>query len=119
MSESAGNTISRTGMHRIPVRTAAPNTAEQSGKPTPADGKILPVESEQMDIEAVVEKLNLATQSIGRDLRFEVNLDSGHSVIQVLDRETGEIIRQIPPEKVSPTRAENGALTVRLYDDVV
>lgn len=119
MSESAGNIISRTGMHRILVTPPTPGKAEQSGKPVPADGKPLPVESEQVDLEAVVEKLNLATQSIGRDLRFEVNLDSGHSVIQVLDRETGEIIRQIPPEKVSPTRQENGALMVRLYDDVV
>ena len=119
MSESAANSISGTGVHRILARPAAQSTTEQSGKPAPLEGKALPVESEEVDLEAVVEKLNLATQTIGRDLRFEVNLDSGHSVIQVLDRETGEIIRQIPPEKVSPIRQENGAISVRLYDEVV
>lgn len=119
MSEIAANSNSGTGLHRILVKPAAPGAIEQRGKPTPADGNLLPVESEQVDLEAVVEQLNLETQSIGRDLRFEVNLDSGRSVIQVLDRETGEIIRQIPPEKVSPTRQENGALMVRLYDEIV
>ena len=36
-----------------------------------------------------------------KDLRFKVDMNSGRSVIQVLDRDTGEIIREIPPEKAS------------------
>lgn len=79
----------------------------------------MPAEPEKPDLEAVAEKLNQNSQAIGRDLRFEVNLDSGHSVIQVLDSETGEIIRQIPPEKIKPQLQVNGEFTVRLYDEIV
>ena len=111
--------ISGTGTHRILVQPATAATTEQGGKPAPSGGNALPQKSEQADLEAVVERLNLATKSIGRDLHFEVNLDSGHAVIVVLDRETGEVIREIPPEKVTPFLDEGGAVLARLYEDVV
>lgn len=44
-------------------------------------------------------------------------MESGRSVIQVLDRETGEIIRQIPPEKAEVTLTSNGFVELRLYDE--
>ena len=119
MSESIVSPISGTGTYRVAVPPAAPSKIEENGKPAAESGKVLPPEPEKPDLEAVAEKLNQSTQAIGRDLRFEVNLDSGHSVIQVLDRETGEIIRQIPPEKITPQVQENGALMLRLYDEVV
>ena len=56
------------------------------------------------------------SQSIGRDLRFEVDIHSGKSVIQVLDRETGEIIRQIPPENAKTYVSDNGDVALRLFD---
>ena len=72
---------------------------------------ILPVpEQSSTDVEELASALNVANQSIGRDLRFEVDMESGRSVIQVLDRETGEVIRQIPPEKADLYSAGNGAL---------
>lgn len=92
-----------------------------SGKVAPETGKQAPVEApeeaqRQPDIEALTAKLNVASQSIGRDLRFRVDMDSGHSVIQVLDRDTGEIIREIPPEKAQFSIAGNGDMQLRLYD---
>lgn len=88
-----------------------------TGKEEPTPGKTMPVaEKSGPEIEELARKLNVASQSIGRDLRFEVNMDSGRSVIQVLDRETGEVIRQIPPEKASLYRSETGAVALRLYD---
>ena len=70
-------------------------------------------------MEKLARKLNLATQSIGRDLRFQVDLEKGRSVIQVLDRETGEIIRQIPPENAKTYVSNFGDVALRLYDAVV
>ena len=92
-----------------------------SGKITPDTGKQAPVETleeakGQPDIEAMTARLNVASQSIGRDLRFKVDMDSGSSVIQVLDRDTGEVIRQIPPEKARLYVSESGAMALRLYD---
>jgi uncharacterized FlaG/YvyC family protein len=46
-------------------------------------------------------------------------MESGRSVIQVLDRETGEVIRQIPPEKAELSVAGNGAVQLRLYDEKI
>ena len=71
------------------------------------------------DMAKIAEALNSAPSSIGRNLRFKVDLDRGTSVIQVLDRDTGEIIRQIPPEKVETYLAREGALALRLYDESV
>ena len=71
------------------------------------------------DIEELARKLNVASRSIGRDLRFEVNMDSGHSVIQVLDRETGEVIRQIPPEKAQLYLSASGGVNLRLIDEQI
>ena len=68
------------------------------------------------DIEAIAAKLNVASLSIGRDLRFRVDTDSGQSIIQVLDRETGEIIREIPPDQAELSLSANGEFQLRLYN---
>ncbi len=86
-----------------------------------ASGNSLPVEpaASKPDMVKIAKALNAAPSTIGRNLRFKVNLDSGTPVIQVLDRETGEIIRQIPPEKVETYLEREGALALRLYDENV
>jgi flagellar protein FlaG len=53
-----------------------------------------------------VSRLNEAVQVVKRDLRFRVDDKSGRTIITVLDSETKEVIRQIPPEQVL-TLAEN------------
>ena len=103
-------------------RTLRPQAGSVSpgGKIAPETGKDVPVQANtRSDLEALAQKLNVASRSIGRDLRFEVNMQSGRSVIQVLDRETGEVIRQIPPEKTSLYRSGSGAVALRLYDEQV
>ncbi|MGI9271247.1 MAG: flagellar protein FlaG, partial [Woeseiaceae bacterium] len=103
-----------------PQLPSASAGAVQSGKSEPETGNKVPVaEQPQPDMEELAHKLNVASQSIGRDLRFEVDMESGHSVIQVLDRETGEVIRQIPPEKAKISIAGNGAVQIRLVNDRV
>ena len=74
---------------------------------------------EREELEALAAKLNTAIREIGRDLRFQVNMETGHSVIQVLDRETGEIIRQIPPEKATAYLSDQGGVSLRLFDSRV
>lgn len=93
----------------------------RGGKLTPSTGNDVPAPEKKQapDIEALAAKLNIASQSIGRDLRFKVDMAKGQSVIQVLDRETGEIIREIPPEKAQVVVAVNGDVQLQLYDRVV
>ena len=97
---------------------AAPSSAEDSGNSAPEQGNVLPA-VKQADLELLVQELNVANQAIGRDLRFQVDLANRSSVIQVLDRETGELIRQIPPEKITTFINSHGGLAINLVDDIV
>lgn len=90
------------------------------GKPGRATGKTLPeVTAQKPDLERIAQKLNIVSRSVGRDLRFQVDLDKGVAVIQVLDRDTGEIIRQIPQEKAGLVFTGNGVMQIRLFDEMV
>lgn len=122
MSEQSGNNISSaTGAFTTLTSDASGHAVSGRDDSLQAGGKILPLPANERkpDMEAIARSLNQAPASIGRDLRFEVNLDSGRSVIQVLDRDTGEIIRQIPPEKVSTYVLMAGGVAIRLFEEVV
>ena len=57
--------------------------------------------AEQVDkesVETAVSKLNTYVQSTTRTLNFQVDDDSGKTVIKVYDRESDQLIRQIPNE---------------------
>ena len=119
--------MSSTDLQQISNVTGTFRTLQQRAEATPPGGKVAPESGKEVpvaertkpDLEELARKLNVASRSIGRDLRFEVNLESGRSVIQVLDRETGEVIRQIPPEKTSLYQSSDGAVALRLYDKQV
>ncbi len=53
---------------------------------------------EQARVEQAVAQMNEFIQSNQRDLQFNVDDGSGHVVVSVLERSTGELIRQIPNE---------------------
>lgn len=74
-------------------------------KPVSAGGQLLPEkpaahELTEKEVEEVVSNLNEFVQNIRRDLSFTVDEDSGRTVIKVIDSETDQVIRQIPPEDV-------------------
>ncbi len=104
-----------TGTFQALQLKAEPKTL--GGKVAPDSGKEPPVPArEKPDLAELAAQLNVSSQSIGRDLRFKIDMNNGNSVIQVLDRDTGEIIREIPPEKAQVTVLSNGDMYLRLYD---
>ncbi|MCX7984307.1 MAG: flagellar protein FlaG [Bacteroidetes bacterium] len=61
------------------------------------------------ELAAVVEELNKAMQVVGTTLAFTIDEHTKKTVVKVLNAQTGEVIRQIPPEemlKVSQRIAE-------------
>jgi len=71
----------------------ATEPARPSGEPV--------AEAAPMDkLGAVVASINDYLQTVRRDLEFSVNEDTGRVVVTVRNAETGEIVRQIPPEEV-------------------
>ena len=114
-NQNISATNNATGTFMALRGTAAETVA--TGKVAPEDGKTMPdAQVAKPDLEAVAKQLNIQSQAIGRDLRFKVDMASGNSVIQVLDRETGEIIREIPPEKAQLTLSASGLAQLKLYD---
>ena len=76
----------------------------ETGKPLPQTERAAPSTEPPKSVEAnlssVVESLNDYLQSVERDLLFSVDDNSGRTIITVRDRESQEVIRQIPPEAV-------------------
>ncbi len=56
-----------------------------------------PVDNEQL--EKAVEDLNQYVQTMGHELRFSVDKEIGSTIIKVVDRETEQVLRSIPPEE--------------------
>jgi flagellar protein FlaG len=52
------------------------------------------------ELEAAVRNLNDYVQNVQRNLQFNIDDDSGHTVIKVIDSKTEELIRQIPSEEL-------------------
>ena len=52
------------------------------------------------DVQAAVEQMKDFAQVMSRQLQFDVDDDSGRTVVRVLDKESGDVIRQIPSEEV-------------------
>jgi flagellar protein FlaG len=94
------------------VRAAVPGNipsppggmAVERGQELPETGKALPPEKgtdlSPETLSSAVDNLNEYVQTIRRELEFSIDENSGRTVIKVLDAETKEVIRQIPPEEV-------------------
>lgn len=66
-------------------------------------------------LEQALEQINAKASGMSPALRFEPDADSGVVIIKVLNRETGEVIRQLPPEAVVKA-AETGESLPSLVD---
>ena len=62
------------------------------------DEKAQPLEREQL--EQMVQQLQDFMGEMNRSLQFKVDEDSGRDVIKVLDKNSGEVIKQYPSEEV-------------------
>ncbi len=51
-------------------------------------------------IERIAEAMDKYVRSIQRDLDIQVHNETGTVMVKVLSRETGEVIREIPPEEL-------------------
>ena len=77
-----------------PIKAVILTTAAESEPAVAAS-----MATESAELKAVVSKLNDHVQNISRTLSFSVEQVTGVMVIQVIDSETDELIRQIPNEQ--------------------
>jgi flagellar protein FlaG len=100
-----------------PVKFSGPNTnqgpgnvtgTQQAGKLPETGGQNLPLQGNGqprevrgfVEIREAVNEINEFVQSVQRDLSFNMDEASGHTVIRVINRDSGDLIRQIPSEEV-------------------
>mgnify|MGYP001179515919 FL=1 len=60
------------------------------------DGAVLDADA----VQEMVDGLNQALQAANKRLQFLVHETTGRIYVKVIDRETEEVIREIPPEKI-------------------
>ena len=87
----------------LQTRSSAVNRNLESGTPLPVEGKNPPTaavtDPAPSNVVDVVDRLNQAMQSLRHDILFSIDEQSGETVIQVKNQETGEVIRQMPSEE--------------------
>jgi len=84
-----------------PSQSSASNPEQAAGRPG-NDGITPIIDSGQnrATLTAQVDALNQQFSSNSRSLRFTVGSELGRTIIQVIDEQTDEVIRQIPPEQL-------------------
>jgi flagellar protein FlaG len=99
------------GATRLSVVSSAQKTQTTSSSAAPAKiDKLEPqlkVQQEQQektqkiskeDVESAVTKLNDFVQTVQRNLQFNLDDASGKTIITVVDKQTSEVVRQIPDD---------------------
>ncbi len=101
--------IPSSAIPRTPDKRAVDQLAQASAESKPAgvitDGNVLPqaeqgAAANQQRLHDAISELKGFVQNIQRNLEFSVDDASGRTVIKVIDSESKEVIREIPPEEV-------------------
>ncbi|MCX7147385.1 MAG: flagellar protein FlaG [Sulfuritalea sp.] len=91
------------------VQNSGTNLAARVAKPVSDDvpkvvsggaRQAAPQEPSAQQLQSAVGALNRAMQLSGRNLEFSVDPSTKKAVVQVMDAQTGELIRQIPSREV-------------------
>jgi len=95
-SPPASYTVVKKTVENKPVETRQEASVEE--------GNILPPEDDSINItdkelQTAVSSLNKYVQQIGRDLLFSIDESSESVVVEVLNTETEEVVRQIPTKE--------------------
>lgn len=83
-------------------RPATPAPADTASAPAQAKPAQAPPTAQGADpavLKKATEQINEFIKSSSRNLQFSVDKGTGRIIVKVVDQESGEIIRQIPPEE--------------------
>lgn len=80
------------------VQAEAEIFVQVGGKELPSTEQEIDVEARKTEVKEAVSRLNDFAQKTQRDLDFQIDEDSGRTVIKVYDRISAKLVRQIPDE---------------------
>ena len=110
--------------------TARSGSAEKAEPANARSGNVLPQEAspgraaparepKAADVEEAAAEFRRRAAQVGRDLQFEVDDDSGVTVIKVIDPATDEVVRQIPSEEAVQRARQRPDMPFNLIDEMV
>ncbi|MFQ3208543.1 flagellar protein FlaG [Pseudoalteromonas sp. SD03] len=95
------------------------NIDEQKNTTTPTAASRIEVSETELSpekLEKVVQQLQDFMGEMNRSLQFKVDEDSGRNVIKVIDKESGDLVKQYPSEEVLGIVAKLAEATGVLVD---
>ncbi len=95
------------------------NIDEQKNTTTPtvaSNNEVSKTELSPEKLEKVVQQLQDFMGEMNRSLQFKVDEDSGRNVIKVIDKESGDLVKQYPSEEVLGIVAKLAEATGVLVD---
>lgn len=114
-SPASSGTVRPVPVNAVPLGAAGGKVGPDAGKISPAQKASI----RALNLDEVVEKLDVRSKSLGRAVRFQVDMVSGRSIVLVFNRDTGELIRQIPAEEFAALAANRGTAEFQLIDNLV
>ncbi|MDY0249512.1 MAG: flagellar protein FlaG [Pseudomonas sp.] len=88
--------------NKVPLNektTALQAATKPENDVAPLDTAVKDAKAERDTLETAVSNLQDFTQNIQRNLNFSINESTGRTVVEVTDRVSGEVIRQLPTEE--------------------
>ena len=76
----------------------SPDTASPSATAAVVDPRQQSVDTKQL--EAAVKQVQHVTQTLANELKFNIDQDTGKTIVKLVDTATGDVIRQIPSEEM-------------------
>ncbi|NMB17681.1 MAG: flagellar protein FlaG [Firmicutes bacterium] len=71
------------------------------------------------DLDNAVEAVQKVSLIFDRKLEFSIHEDTNRVIVKVINMETGEVIREIPPEKIVELVAKMDSYLGLLIDEIV
>ncbi len=75
--------------------------------------------SQEQQVDNLLKKLNVNTDIINKGIRFEKDNYYDKMIVRVYNRETGDIIKQIPPQDMLEFAKKSEEITGILFDKTV
>ena len=100
---------------RVELQVAEARRTEQRGNAESVSPTATTTRIDEKQILEAVSALEQGAQSLRRSLAFTVHEATGRTVVTVSDKETGEVIRQIPPEETLDIAARIREVTAGLF----
>lgn len=74
-------------------------------------------DSTAAELDSVVEDLNKTVEALNKGLEFKVHEDTKRVIVTVVNKDTDEVIREIPPEKILDMMAKINEIVGWLVDE--